>query len=56
MATFVRIVNKILARCHDISRASLDDVGVDRPRKKYKNELATPDVRRYVLEYIKNLD
>ena len=29
VATFVRIVNKILARCRDISRAFLDDVGVE---------------------------
>ena len=56
VATFVRIVNKILARCRDISRAFLDDVGVDGPRTKYNNELAAPGVRRYVLEHIKNMD
>ena len=56
VATFVRIVNKILARCRDISRAFLDDVGMDGPRTKYNNELAAPGVRRYVLEYIQNLD
>ena len=56
VATFVRIVNKILFRCRDISRAFLDDVGVDGPRTKYNNELAAPGVRRYVLEHIKNMD
>ena len=56
MATFVRIVNKILARCRDIYRAFLDNVGVDGPRTKYNNEEAAPGVRRYVLEHIKNLD
>ena len=49
-------MNKILVRCRNISRAFLDDVGVDGPRKKYKNELAAPGVRRYVLEHIKNMD
>ena len=49
-------MNKILVRCRDISRAFIDDVGVDGPRTKYKNELATPGVRRYVLERIKNMD
>jgi transposase InsO family protein len=56
VATFVRIVNKILSRCRDISRAFLDDVGVDGPRTKYNNEEAAPGVRKYVLEHIKNLD
>ena len=56
VATFVRIVNKILARCRDISRAFLDDVGVDGPRTKYSNELAAPGIRRYVLEHVKNMD
>ena len=56
VATFVRIVNKILARCRDISRAFLDDVGVDGPRTKYNDELAAPGIRRYVLEHIRNLD
>ena len=56
VATFVRIVNKILFRCRDRSRAFLDDVGVDGPHTKYNNELAAPGVRRYVLEQIKNVD
>ena len=56
VATFVQIVNKILARCRDISRAFLDDVGVDGPRTKYNNEEAAPGVCRYPLEHIKNLD
>ena len=55
IATFVRIVNKILARCQDISRAFLDDVGVDDPRTKYSNELAAPGIRRYVVEDVKNM-
>ena len=56
VATFVRIVNKILARCYDISRAFLYDIGVDGPRTKYNNEEAAPGVRSYVQEDIKNLD
>ena len=56
VATFVRIVNKILARCRDTSRAFLDDVGVDGPRTKYNNKEEALVVRRYVLEHIKNLD
>ena len=56
LATFVWILNKILSCCCDISRAFLDDVGVDGPHKKYNNKLAAPGVRRYVLEHIKNLN
>ena len=56
VATFVRIVNKILATCRDISRGFLDDVGVDGPSTRYNNEEAVPVVSRYVLEHIKNLD
>ena len=56
VATFVRIVNKIVARCRNISRTVLDDVGVDGPRTKYNNEKAAPGVRRYVLQHIMNLN
>ena len=56
VATFVRIINKILARCRNISRAFLDDVGVDGPCTKYNVELAALGIRRFVLEHIKNLD
>ena len=56
MATFVQIINKILARCRDISRAFLDDVGVNGPRTKYNNQLAAPGICRYVLKHNKNLD
>ena len=49
-------MNKILVRCQDISRAFLDDVGVDSPRTKHNNELAASGVRRYILEHIKNMD
>ena len=56
VAAFVRIVDKILARCRDISRAFLDDVGVNGPRTKYNNELAAPGIRRYVIEHVKNMD
>ena len=42
VAKFVRIVNKILMCCRDISRAVLHDVSVDGPKTKYNGELAAP--------------
>ena len=58
VATFVRIVNKILARSGDSFRVFLDDIDVDRPCTKYKNEIAAgmPGIRKYILEHIRNLN
>ena len=40
VATFERIVNKILMHCRDISPEFLDDVGVNRPKTTHNGELA----------------
>jgi hypothetical protein len=56
VATFVRIVNKILVRCLDIARAFLDDVGVDGPKSRYEDKEVAPGIRAFVLEHIQNLD
>ncbi len=57
LAQFVRIVLKILAfHLRDQAKRFLDDVGVKGPKTTYNNEELTPEIRRYVVEHIQNLD
>ena len=57
VAQFVRIVLKILAlHLRDRAKFFLDDVGVKKQKSKYNNEKVAPGIKRYVLEYIQNLD
>ena len=44
VATAVRIVNKILVHYRDISRASLVNVSIDSPRRKYNKGLVADDL------------
>ncbi|KAF2206119.1 hypothetical protein CERZMDRAFT_54506, partial [Cercospora zeae-maydis SCOH1-5] len=34
----------------------LDDIAIRRPKTKYSNEEVKPRLRRFVVEYIRNLD
>ncbi|KAF2206108.1 hypothetical protein CERZMDRAFT_54805, partial [Cercospora zeae-maydis SCOH1-5] len=34
----------------------LDDIAICRPKTKYSNEEVKPRLRRFIVEYIKNLD
>ncbi len=57
VAQFVRIVLKILAphlRSH--AKLFLDDVGLKGPKTTYNNEELASEIRRYLVEYIQNLD
>lgn len=57
VAQFVRIVLKILApHLRNQPKPFLDNVGVKEPKTIYNNEEMAPGIRRYVLEYIQNLD
>ena len=57
VAHFVRIIFKILApHLQDQAKPFLDDLGVKGPKTKYNNEEVAPEIRRYVLEHIQNLD
>ncbi len=57
VAQFVRIVLKILAlHLRDRAKPFLDDIGVKRPKTTYNNEELATEIRRYVVEYIRNLD
>ena len=40
----------------DRAKLFLDNMGVNGPKTKYKNEKVALGIRRYVLEHIKNLD
>lgn len=57
VAQFIRIVFKILA-IHLQCRAKLflDNMGVKGPKTTHNNEELAPEIRRYVVEHIENLD
>lgn len=57
VAQFAWIVLKILApHLQDQAKPFLDDVRVKGPKTKYNNKEVVPGIRRYILEYIQNLD
>ena len=57
VAQFVKIVLKILTPyLRDQTKPFLDNVGVKRPKTTYNNKELVPRIRRYVVEYIQNLD
>ena len=57
VAQFVKITFKILAdHLRDQAELFLDDVGIKGPKTTYNNEEFTPEIRRYVVEHIQNLN
>ncbi len=57
VAQFVQIVFQILAlHLRNRAKSFIDDVGVKEPKTKYTNKEVAPGIKRYVLEYIQNLN
>jgi hypothetical protein len=53
---FVRIANKILEAVSDITGAFINDIGIEGPREDYDGEEVELGIRRYILEYIQNIN
>ena len=57
MAQFVRVIIIILEDYFPkVAMLFVDDIRVKGPYINYDNKLAFPGIRRYVYEYIQNLD
>ena len=57
VAQFVRVIMIILKDYFPkVAILFVDDIEVKRPYIDYDNKLAFPGIRRYVYEYIQNLD
>jgi hypothetical protein len=57
MAQFVRIINLILEDINpEVAKPFVNDVSVKGLYTNYDREEALPSIRRFILEYIQNLD